>query len=375
MQSQVQPISKGSKYLVKDRQWDARFNSEDEESDALLVMFAKRQPEGRFRYLFIGGPEIGTNPKQDDFGIRHVHLCILLHNPVARSTILSMFGITKGYYLVSRNRALPYSGWRNHHAKITTKVDPTKCDLLELGELPPDVKGNFTLRSEEEKKRKIDDVLVDIRDMLKKQKTEDEIFEMYPRNWMQYGEKVKAMMVQRKDFFKANGDPHIWLCGRPGSGKSSLIHYVYPDAYSKCLYNRFFDLYDPTKNLHVIIEDLDHAAADTLGLNFIKTLADESGFTYDQKYKAAQPARTVCIVTSQFTPTNIIGGLEKQQEVGSQRQALNRRFWVLQATEMQRILGIKLRTSYELRMLKQEGNMDSGKCYMAWNYVDDMPAM
>lgn len=376
MEDQVQPANKGPVYTTKDRQWDARFLSLDEHSDNAIVAAAKQLAEqGRFRYVLVGGPEVGTNPRQDDYCQRHVHLALYYENPVTRKTILGHFGISKHYYLCPRNRSLPFSGWRDHHTKVLTKVDPSVFKLYEHGDLPSDDARKFTLRSNEEKKRKVDEVIRDIHEMLKRQEKEEAIFDKYPRNWMLYGEKIKAMMVQRKDFFKTNGDPHIWLWGVPGSGKSALIDYIYPNKYKKNLYNRFFDRYDPDQNDHILLEDLDHAACETLGLNFIKTLCDESGFTFDQKYKAVQTARSVILVTSQFTIGNILAGQEKQIEIESQGRAIRRRFWEINVRELHRILGIKLRTKYELNMLKQEGNQDPGKCFLAWDYADDMPAL
>ena len=199
-----------------------------------------------------------------------------------------MFGIKKGYYLVPRNRALPLSGWRDHHTKQFSKIDSNVTQLFEAGELPEDTKKVYTLRSAEEKKRKVDEVIVEIYQCLKRQETEEEIFAKYPRNWMMYGEKVKSMLVQRADFFKSNGNPHIWLHGTAGSGKSSLMAYIYPKAYKKNLYNKFFDLYKPLEHTHVLLEDLDHNAVETLSLNFIKTLCDESGFNFDQKVRFLQ---------------------------------------------------------------------------------------
>lgn len=362
--------------VVKDRQWDARFNSLNEDTDADIVAAAKRNfDNGRLRFVLIGGPEIGENPKQDDYCTRHVHVCIVLFNPLAKSTVASMFGIKRGYYLKPRNRVLPLDGWIEHHTKKLTKISGAPLCLYRAGELPADTKQVYTLRSETEKKRKVDECLVDMYDMLKKQKTEEEIFKIYPRNWVMYGEKVKSMLVQRADFFKHNGDPHIWLYGGAGTGKTSLLKYIYPHAYKKNLYNRFFDLYNPREHDHVILEDLDHAAVEQLTLNFIKTMCDESGFTYDQKYKSAQPARTTVLVTSQFSIQNILDHLEKQIETGEQGKALRRRFYEVKAGELQRFLGVKLRTNYELNMLKQDGNNDPGKCFMSWNYLEGMPGL
>lgn len=364
------------KFTTKDRQWDCRFNTPGPDVDSLFVENAKAAFEsGKFRYVLIGGPEIGTNPQHNDYGVRHVHVAVVTANPLARSTILSTFGVKQGYYCVTRNRSLPVAGWREHHIKERTKVDRNITCLYEAGELPVDTKKVFTLRSDEEKKRKIDEVILEIHECLKRHETEDEIFKKFPRNWMMYGEKVKSMMIQRADFFKRNGDPHIWLYGTAGSGKSSLLYYIYPQAYKKCLYNRFFDLYNPAVQDHVLLEDLDHAAVENLSLNFIKTMCDESGFTFDQKYKAGQRAVTTVLITSQFDISNILQHLDHQIEIGEQGKALRRRFMEIKSAELHRLLGIKLRNKYELQMLKREGNTNPGACFVAWNYVEDLPSL
>lgn len=361
---------------VQDRQWDARFNSPNEDFDHDVISAAQGGIDnGRLRYVLVGGPEIGTQPTHSDFATRHIHVALVFHNPTTRNAILKMFNVKKGFYLQPRNRALPIGGWRDHHIKVDTKIDPNILCLFEAGELPADTKKVYTLRSAEEKRHKNDEVLRLIYDHVKIGTPEDEIFKLYPRNWTMYGEKIKSMVVQRSDFFKQNGDPHIWLHGTAGEGKSSLIAYIYPKVYKKNLYNRFFDLYKPTEHTHVVLEDLDHAACETLSLNFIKTLCDESGFTYDQKYKAAQPARTTVVVTSQFTISSIVAHLDKQIEIAEQAKALHRRFWEVKSSELQRLLGIKLRNNYELSQLKREGNTNPGACFQAWNYPEDMPSV
>lgn len=372
----TEEVTQRTKYVTKDRQWDARFNSPSSDRDGEFINKARElQQSGRLRYVLLGGPEIGTNPNQDDYGCRHFHAAFVFNNPLSRTAILAMFGVKKGYYLMPRKRSLPISGWREHHVKLLSKIDQDCTILFEAGELPEDTKVPYQLRSAEEKKRKVDEVIVEIHECLKRQETEDEIFHKFPRNWMMYGEKIKSMMSQRKDFFKANGDPHLWVHGSAGCGKSSLIAWVYPDAYKKNLYNRFFDLYNPKDNQHVLLEDLDHNAVETLSLNFIKTLCDESGFSYDQKYKAPQPARTTVIVTSQFDISNILAHLEKQIEVGEQGRALRRRFFEVRANELHRLLGVKMRNKYELNILRSEGNSEPSACFMAWNYLEDMPSI
>ena len=105
--------------------------------------------------------------------------------------------------------------------------------------------------------------------------------------------------------------------------------FIYPKAYKKNLYNKFFDLYDPTEHTHVMLEDLDHEAVQKLSINFIKTICDEAGFAIDQKYKTPQLARTTCLVTSNFTIREVVPETEGFHK---NLQAIARRFWCFPVT-------------------------------------------
>ena len=366
---------------TEDRQWDARFNVQlDEDLDRLLGALKREFNSGKLKYCLVGGVEIGTKEYQDDFGIRHVHVALIYINRVSKRSILKNLDVKQGngYYLVPRNRGLPYSGWRNHHTKEFSKVQPTEAVLLEMGTLPADkdVAGKeIVKRSDEEKKRKIDEVLIDMRSMLEAGQ-EEEAFKKYPRNFITYGERLKALICQRRDQLTTTGEPHIWLHGNPGSGKSAILSYIYPNTYKKNLYNKFFDLYDPKVHDHIMLEDLDHDAVDALSTNFLKTLCDESGFPIDQKYKSPQLARSVILVTSNFTIQDVIENSDEANAFGKRanKQAMLRRFWMLRDTEFFRIIGVKLLPRYEVNMLKKEGNTDPGKLFMMYDYVNDMPS-
>ena len=354
-------------FQTEDRQWDARFNVQlDTDLDELLGAAKREWNSGKLKYILIGGVEVGTKEYQDDYGIRHVHVALLYHNRVSKRSILKNFAIKQGngYYLVPRNRSLPYSGWRNHHTKEFSKVKPEEPVLYEMGTLPADKDVDqkpVVKRSEVEKKRKVDEILIDMRGMLE-QGQDEEAFKKYPRTFIQYGEKLKALIGQTKDYLTTTGDPHIWLHGGPGCGKSAILSYVYPKTYKKNLYNKFFDLYDPEKHDHIMLEDLDHDAVDRLSTNFLKTLCDESGFPIDQKCKTPQLARSVILVTSNFTICEVIGQSEECNVFGKEanKQALLRRFWSIDAKEFFRILGLKILPKYEINMLKKEGNTDPG---------------
>lgn len=247
-------------FSTQDRQWDCRFNVQlDADLTDLLATLHADCQSGRIKYLLVGGVEVGTKPQHDDYNIRHVHVAVIFESVHSKRSILTSWKIKQGngYYLVPRNRSLPYSGWRAHHIKEFSKVDPTKCILLEFGTLPSDKaqvsQGNFTKRSEEEKKRKIDDVLIEMRGMIE-EGHEDQAFKKFPRTYLQYGEKIKALTLQRRDKLTSDGHPHMWVHGPAGCGKSAVLSFIYPDYYKKNLTNRFFDLYDPNQHTHIMLE-------------------------------------------------------------------------------------------------------------------------
>lgn len=354
-----------------DRQWDARFNVQtDGDLTRLVDAIRGEWDAGKFRYVLVSGVEVGTRPYQDDYQVKHVHVAAVFHNRVSKASILKNWGVTQGngYYLVPRKRDLPFSGWRDHHIKEFSKINKERCIELEMGELPRD-EGKSVKASDEEKKRKIDDVLIDMRGLIEKNENE-EAFRKYPRNYLIYGEKIRAMVHQKKDFFQTNGDPHIWLHGYPGSGKSAVLNYVYPKYFKKNLHNKFFDLYDPQVHTHVMLEDLDHEAVERLSINFIKTICDESGFAIDQKYKTPQLARTTVLVTSNFTISDVMPEGKGFEE---NKAAFLRRFWHVNIYALLRLLGLKLLPSFDRNKLKASGNTDPGKLFMTWDYTTDIP--
>ena len=361
-----------------DRQWDCRFNVQlDEDLGDLVSAIKSTWDAGRLNYILIGGVEIGDCQYTDDYGIKHVHVAAIFKERITKRSILTHWRVKRGngFYLVPRNRSLPYAGWRRHHTKPATKVDPGQPVLFEMGTLPKDKEEQVVVkRSNEEKKRKLDEILIEMKGMYERGE-DDAVFNKFPRTALQYGEKIKAMLHQKSRDLTATGDPHIWLYGPPGHGKSAIFSYIYPKLYKKNLYNRFFDLYDDKVNDHILLEDLDHDAVDKLSTNFIKTLCDEAGFPVDQKYKTPQLTRSVILVTSNFTIAEVILNSSEANAFGKQAnmQAIMRRFWHLDIREFLRVLQLKLISKYEINMLKKQGNTDPGKLFMAWDWETDTP--
>lgn len=358
-----------------DREWDARFNVPTQEDLDVLVASVKAEVQaGRFKYVLVSGVEVGSRPFQDDYLIRHVHLALVYNNRVTKSSILKNLGVKQGngYYLVPRKREFPYSGWKKHHTKTETKVDAASLCLYEYGTLPTDrlAAVESAPRSAEEKKRKLDDIIVEMRQLIEEGR-EEESFRKFPRNHLTYGEKIKAMVMQKRDFFKSKGDPHIWLFGNPGSGKSAILQVIYPEYYNKNVENRFFDRYLDGQHSHVLLQDVDHNVMDNLGVQFFKSVCDEAGYPIDAKYKTPQIARLTILISSNFTIEDVVA-----EEIKGRREnvtALQRRFWQVNIRDLLPILGVKLLSKYEITQLKKAGNLDPRKIFLAYDYLRDVP--
>lgn len=359
-----------------EREWDARFNVPTDEDVELLVANVKSEAQaGKYRYVLISGVEVGTKPYQPDYLIRHVHVAMVFINRVSKSSILKNLQIKQnlGYYLVPRNRALPYKGWVDHHKKKESKLDETKLQIWEYGTLPGDkvgVSDQVTKRSDLEKKRKLDEIIIEMKELIENGQ-DDEAFRKFPRNYLTYGEKLKSIIHQRRDFFKSSGNPHIWLHGGPGSGKSAIMQVVYPDYYNKNLDTKFFDRYDNQVHTHVLLQDVDHGTVERLGAQFLKSICDEAGYPVDQKYKTPQIERLTILVTSNFTIRDVM-----PEDMPGRREnlaAIERRFYHINVRDLLHLLGIKLLSKYEIAQLKKQGNTDPKAIFIAWDYLRDCP--
>ncbi|KAF0688480.1 Aste57867_19906 [Aphanomyces stellatus] len=348
-------MSKNVPYAQEDRQWDARFNvPTDDDVVNLVTRVMEMGASGKYKYLLVSGVEVGTRPQNGDYRLRHQR-----SDPEGVD-----FEEGQGYYLSPRDRSKTYSGWREHYLKEFSKEDTTKLSLYEHGELPRDVgvkrTGPPVMCTDMEKKMKTDDICREIKRLLElgTKDAKEEAFTKYP--------------PRAGRTFDPRMDPHLYVMGPPGSGKTSLMSLIYPGAYKKDLSSRFWDLYDPDSHTHTTLEDLDMDNVEKLTVQFLKTICDEAGFPIDQKYKTPQLARTTVLVTSQYSIDQLINPENTSDCEGSQR-ALKRHFFVFQVWDLHRLLGIKLLPKYEIKMLQKEGNQDPAELYMSYNYNLDCP--
>lgn len=172
--------------------------------------------------------------------------------------------------------------------------------------------------------------------------------------YLKHGEKIKASLFQElPSTYKPN--PHLWIYGSPGTGKTALMQYVYPQMYKKDLSNRFFELYHPNIHTHVMLEDLDHEAIMLLKIQFMKTLCDEAGFCVDQKFKSCQLHRTSVLVTSNFNIRSLVpDGIGHEESY----MALKRRFKEICIHDLLVDLGIKMVSAEQRRLNRKLGSED-----------------
>ncbi|KAF0716247.1 Aste57867_2935 [Aphanomyces stellatus] len=119
-----------------------------------------------------------------------------------------------------------------------------------------------------------------------------------------------------------------------------------------------------------MLEDLDHATVDKLGIQFLKTICDESGFPMDQKYKTPQLAKTTCLVIGNFDINSVV---PEGKGVEETKQALHRRFMQVRIDQLLAYLELKLIPGYERKQLKKAGNTDPAAIFMTWDYLRDCP--
>ena len=70
----------------EDRQWDCRINVQRDDylNEIVSRITSEHRDRGMFKYILIGGCEIGTKPSQDDYRIRHVHIAAIFNNRVSK---------------------------------------------------------------------------------------------------------------------------------------------------------------------------------------------------------------------------------------------------------------------------------------------------
>lgn len=288
---------------------------------------------------------------------RHVHVALVLGNATSKASVIRKFVLNKkdGYYVEPRDREKgSLQQWLEYHRKSATKINPAETVLLELGQLP---------------RQRTRDLPREERDAIVEERTNERYMK-----WMRRMELVKAQewtTLDRefpgfrwssagqnmiRECLKQSEDEYtrplsgplnnyiIW--GPTGTGKSSSVSLLFPNAYKKQKGSQYWDAYDRTNPEHAVVW-IDEFSKETLktiagkpdgGFEFLKELGDRYPVTVDEKYTKGYKIRPKSIlITMNEHPTSLL----PKRAVEVNKAALFRKFKILHVTEWLALNGLE----------------------------------
>jgi hypothetical protein len=342
--------------MLRSDQWDIRINvPTDAFLNELLLNIRTRYENENWRYVHVSGVEVGDDAGRPDFGERHVHIALVLFNHTSWNSIRQkLVGQSQvGFYIAAREKTKSIDGWIAYHAKPRTKLDPSVPFLFQAGKLP----RVRMIRSEEEKS--------EIENTRKKQKYDQWERRKYLINsqqwdvldrefpgfiWTSQGQAMKREMLKQQDdeYTAPLSGPlkNFIIWGPSGTGKSSSISLLYPNAYKKQKGSQYWDAYDKTNPDHAVVW-IDEMSKETLktltgkvdgGFEFLKELADRYAVTVDEKYTKGYKIRPKSvIITMNEHPVSLL----PDRAVEVNKKALYRKFKILHVADWLMMNGLK----------------------------------
>ncbi len=324
-----------------------------------LAQFTRRMDDfwmtGKMKYGHISGIEVGENGKIPELiGEHHVHIMIVLYNRTSNRSMIKHLQLDgyHGFYCANRNKEYPITGQLEYHSKMTTKVQGQPAIHKSWGTFPVTRRRRTPEEREEDeqngKKQRNDSwkrkkQLIIAADW---EKLDDEFpgfrFCSAGKNMVDYYNR------QRRDEHNANLDGEldnyiIW--GPTGTGKSSSVAFLYPNAYKKQKGTHFWDGYDRTDPNHKVVW-IDEMSLETMktisgkadgGFEFFKELGDRYPIFVDQKYNKGEYIRPrSVIVTMNEHPTSLL----PERASAINKEALYRKFRIMHVSEWLHMNGL-----------------------------------
>lgn len=157
------------------------------------------------------------------------------------------------------------------------------------------------------------------------------------------------LLVQSHKTEIIDGDlENYWVWGQSGTGKSTAIHYLWPDAYPKVVSNSKWDNYSNSIKGHEVVhieevDSFDDIKEGLEGLAGLKRIADRYPFPVRMNYGSRNlmiRPKTI-VITSNFSPQQILSTPDKHGGVirgfDTQLKAINRKFKVLHISEFKKL--------------------------------------
>lgn len=304
-----------------------------------------------FVYICVGGPELSKS------NTYHVHAYVEFKSQKTENAVRKSLNLGGYKVYFTRQNKCSREELVAHHCKLRSKVDPNVLCLLEYPtqyKVPVDdvqplksspVKANMSRLRE----------LIEARDL---ETIKNEMYGQYLQKRTNILAEINAIQttVDKREL------EHYWIYGKPGTGKTTSVEMLFPDAFTMDPDSGYFDGYSGQKQ--IIIPDIDNRMLRKIGLQKLKTMCDSTGFNANVKYAGGQKIKAQIIVTSNHSIDDCLKYSGRDAKYNSEwfdevdRDAIHRRFNELSVDKWLFQNNIRLKSPGQLKQLKKAGCCD-----------------
>lgn len=196
----------------------------------------------------------------------------------------------------------------------------------------------------------------------------EEIEHQYPGDWIRNGAKLKSLYWKQTIDAQPAHLQHLWIFGRPGTGKSSVVEVLFPGYYYK---RPDEDWTGYVGQETVYIGDLDPESYRRVGSQNLKVWCDPQGFNANRKYAGGEHITIGrLVVTSNFRIYECMRA--DTPGYGTILESLKRRLREVHIDTLLAENGLVLRSREELDELRAQGNADYRKCFKRQDVLSEL---
>lgn len=300
-----------------------------------------------FVYICVGGPELSKS------NTYHVHAYAEFKSQKTENAVRKTLNLGGYKVYFTRENKCSRDELVQHHCKERSKVDPNVLCLLEYPTQykspvedvqslkPSPIKANMSRLRE----------LIEAKDL---DTIKNEMYGQYLQKRTNILAEINAVQttVDKQEL------EHYWIHGEPGTGKTTSVEMLFPDAFTMDPDSGYFDGYNGQKQ--IIIPDIDNRMLRKIGLQKLKTMCDSTGFNANIKYAGGQKIKAQIIVTSNYSIDECLEYTGKDAKFNSNwygpldPAAIKRRFSELTVGKWLFQNNIRLKTPAQLKQLKKE---------------------
>lgn len=302
-----------------------------------------------------GGLESGED------GSTHYHIAIGYRKSVTKWVLFKVLGLKAGnteeanckqwYIAPIYKESTPEA-----NAKYATKSNVT----IDYGNVP---KESQAKEASEAKATAAGTKWREMIEMAKLQKW-DELETKFPYQYINQGAKLRALYFVQKTPTDRHHLQHYWIQGAPGTGKSAVVEYLFPNHFKKRADEDWLGYNPALQPGHrtVYLPDFDMNTMAKIKPETLKVMCDPQGFNANKKFAGGDMiAPGQIVISSNFTIDDCVPlGIPQRS---TQIEALKRRFQEISIDKFLQQRGLKLKNKTELNQLKTEGNFDYSKCF------------